>query len=105
MKPCLIVAVEGWVFVVAVQCLRNADSGDGRKLKLSYVLVHCGCASSHFKFRSTFHYFCEVCNRNTEHDLIYLLTAVGLSPGGSKHLRTNTTWNNTNNNRTTQIMW
>jgi hypothetical protein len=34
---------------------------------------------------------------------IYLLTAVGLSPGGSTHLHTNNTQNNTNNNRTTQI--
>ena len=32
-----------------------------------------------------------------------LLTAVGLSPGGSTHLHTNNTQNNTNNNRTTQI--
>ena len=35
--------------------------------------------------------------------MIYLLTAVGLSPGGSTHLHTNNTENNTNNNRTTQI--
>ena len=35
--------------------------------------------------------------------LIYLLIAVGLSPGGSTHLHTNNTQNNTNNNRTTQI--
>jgi hypothetical protein len=35
--------------------------------------------------------------------LIYLLTAVGLSPGGSTHLHTNNTQNNTNNNRTTQV--
>jgi hypothetical protein len=35
--------------------------------------------------------------------LIYLLTAVGLSPGGSTHLHTNNTQNNTDNNRTTQI--
>jgi len=34
--------------------------------------------------------------------LIYLLTAVGLSPGGSTHLHTNNA-QNTNNNRTTQI--
>jgi septal ring factor EnvC (AmiA/AmiB activator) len=34
---------------------------------------------------------------------IYLLTAVGLSPGGSTHLHTNNTQNNTNNNRTKQI--
>jgi hypothetical protein len=33
----------------------------------------------------------------------YLLTAIGLSPGGSTHLHTNNVWNNTNNNRTTQI--
>jgi len=34
---------------------------------------------------------------------IYILTVIGLSPGGSKHLRTNNTQNNTNNNRKTQI--
>jgi Pyruvate/2-oxoacid:ferredoxin oxidoreductase delta subunit len=33
----------------------------------------------------------------------YLLIAVGLLPGGSTHLHTNNIWNNTNNNRTTQI--
>jgi len=37
------------------------------------------------------------------YDMIYLLTAVGLSPGGSKHLHTNNTQNKTNNKRTTQI--
>ena len=36
-------------------------------------------------------------------DMIYLLTAIGLSPGGSAHLHTNNTQNNTNNNWTTQI--
>jgi hypothetical protein len=35
--------------------------------------------------------------------VIYLLTAVGLSRGGSTHLHTNSTQNKTNNNRTTQI--
>ena len=35
--------------------------------------------------------------------MVYLLTGVGLSPGGSTHLHTNNTQNNTNNNRTTQI--
>jgi hypothetical protein len=35
--------------------------------------------------------------------MIYLLTAIGLSPGGSTHLHTNNTENHTNNNRTTQI--
>jgi hypothetical protein len=35
--------------------------------------------------------------------IIYLLTAIGLSPGGSTHLHTNNTQNNTNNNQTTQI--
>jgi len=35
--------------------------------------------------------------------MIYLLTAIGLSPGGSTHLQTNNTQNNTNNNQTTQI--
>jgi len=35
--------------------------------------------------------------------MIYLLTAIVLSPGGSTHLYTNNTQNNTNNNRTTQI--
>jgi hypothetical protein len=33
--------------------------------------------------------------------LIYLLTAVGLSPGGKTYLHTSTTLNNTNNNQTT----
>ena len=35
--------------------------------------------------------------------MIYLLTAIGLSPSGSTHLHTNNTQNNTNNNRTTQV--
>jgi hypothetical protein len=35
--------------------------------------------------------------------MIYLLTAIGLSPGGSTHLHTNNIENNRNNNRTTQI--
>ena len=35
--------------------------------------------------------------------MIYLLTAIGLSPGGNTHLHTNNTQNNTSNNRTTQI--
>ena len=35
--------------------------------------------------------------------LIYLLTAIGLSHGGSTHLHTNNTQNNANNNRTTQV--
>jgi hypothetical protein len=35
--------------------------------------------------------------------MIYLLTTIGLSPGGSTHLHTNNTQNNTNNNRTKQI--
>jgi hypothetical protein len=30
-------------------------------------------------------------------NMIYLLTAIGLSPGGSTHLHTNNTQNNTNN--------
>jgi hypothetical protein len=34
---------------------------------------------------------------------MYLLTAIGLSPGGSTHLHTNNTQNNANNDRTTQI--
>jgi hypothetical protein len=37
------------------------------------------------------------------YDMIYLLTAAGLSPGGSTHLHTSNTQNNTNNYRTTQI--
>ena len=37
------------------------------------------------------------------YDMIYLLTAIGLSPGDSTHLHTNNTYNNTNNKRTTQI--
>ena len=35
--------------------------------------------------------------------MIYLLTAVGLSPGDSTHLHTNNIQSNTNNSRTTQI--
>jgi hypothetical protein len=35
--------------------------------------------------------------------MIYLLTAIGLSIGGSTHLHTYNTQNNKNNNRTTQI--
>jgi len=35
--------------------------------------------------------------------MIYLLTAIGLSPSGSTNLHTNNTENNTNKNRTTQI--
>jgi hypothetical protein len=35
--------------------------------------------------------------------MIYLLTAIGLSPGGSTHLHKNNTQENTNNKRTTQI--
>jgi len=35
--------------------------------------------------------------------MIYFLTAIVLSPGGSTHSHTNNTQNNTNNNRTTQI--
>jgi hypothetical protein len=37
------------------------------------------------------------------YDMIHLLTAIGLSPGGSTHLHTNNTQNNANN-RTTQII-
>jgi hypothetical protein len=36
-------------------------------------------------------------------NIIYILSAIGLSPVGSTHLHTNNTQNNTNNNRTTQI--
>jgi hypothetical protein len=35
--------------------------------------------------------------------MIYLLDAIGLSPGGSTHLHTNNTQSNTNNNQTTQM--
>jgi hypothetical protein len=35
--------------------------------------------------------------------MIYLLTAIAFSPGGSTHLDTNNTWKYTNNKRTTQI--
>jgi len=35
--------------------------------------------------------------------MIYLLTAIGLSRGGSTHLHTNNTQNNKNDNRKTQI--
>jgi hypothetical protein len=37
------------------------------------------------------------------YDMIYLLIAIGLSPGGGTHLHTNNTQNNTNNKQTTQI--
>ena len=39
--------------------------------------------------------------------MIYLLTAIGLSPGGSTHLHTNNTYNNTKQtiHRTTQQFW
>jgi hypothetical protein len=43
----------------------------------------------------------DLCRMKQEY-LIYLLTAIGLSPGGSTHLHTNNTQNNTNNNRTTK---
>jgi hypothetical protein len=36
-------------------------------------------------------------------NIIYLLTAIWLSPGGITNLHTNNTQNNTNNNRKTQI--
>jgi hypothetical protein len=39
----------------------------------------------------------------TWYGMVYLLTAIGLSPGGSTHLHTNNKQNNTNNNQTTQI--
>jgi hypothetical protein len=38
------------------------------------------------------------------YDMVCLLTAVVLLPGGSTHLHTNNTCSNTNNNRTTQII-
>jgi hypothetical protein len=60
--------------------------------------------------RQTFQYMDRTCSVLTvwdpilfTFDMIYLLTAVGLLPGGSTHLHTNNTQNNTNNNRTTQI--
>ena len=39
--------------------------------------------------------------------MIYLLTAIGLSPGGSTHLHTNNTHNNTKQtiHKTTQQFW
>ena len=37
-------------------------------------------------------------------DMIYLLTVIGSSAGGSTHLHTNNIQNNTNNNQTTQII-
>jgi cyclopropane fatty-acyl-phospholipid synthase-like methyltransferase len=43
------------------------------------------------------------CTTVSIYDMIYLLTAVVLSPGGSTHLHTNNIQNNTNNNQTTQI--
>jgi hypothetical protein len=48
-------------------------------------------------------WFCERVTIVRIRSIIYLLTAIGLSPGGSTHLHTNNTQNNTNNNRTTQI--
>jgi hypothetical protein len=30
--------------------------------------------------------------------ILYLLTAIGLSPGGNTQIHTNNTWNNTNKN-------
>jgi len=39
----------------------------------------------------------DVTNSHLGYDMIYLLTAIGLSPGGSTHLHTNNTQNNTNN--------
>ena len=41
------------------------------------------------------------------YDMIYLLTAIGLSPGGSTHLRTNNSQNDTKQtiHRTTQQFW
>jgi hypothetical protein len=60
--------------------------------------------------RQTFQYMDRTCSVLTvwdpilfTFDMIYLLTEIGLSLGGSTHLHTNSTWNNTNNNRTTQI--
>ena len=48
----------------------------------------------------------EISINNVSIYMIYFLTAFGLSPGGSTHLHTNSTKNNTNNNRTTQhVMW
>jgi hypothetical protein len=50
---------------------------------------------------------CSTCRkpkcRSQGNYVIYLLTAIGLSPGGSTHLHTNNTQNNTTNKRTTQI--
>ena len=46
--------------------------------------------------------------KSLEYDiLIYLLNAIGLSPGGSTHLHTNNTQNNTKQtiHRTTQQFW
>ena len=37
------------------------------------------------------------------YDMIYLSTAIELTPGGSGTVHTNNTYNNTSNNRTTQI--
>jgi len=46
---------------------------------------------------------CTVVIENGIYDIIYLLTAIGLSPGGSTHLHTNNTQNNTNNKRKTHV--
>jgi len=37
------------------------------------------------------------------YDMIYLSPAIGLTPGGSAHLHTHSTQNDTINNRTSQI--
>jgi hypothetical protein len=44
------------------------------------------------------YYWATVVHDSADH-MIYLLTAVVLSPGGSTHLHTNNTQNNTNNNQ------
>jgi hypothetical protein len=40
-----------------------------------------------------------------KYDMIYLLTKIGLSPGGSTHLHTNNTWNNTNKYSWFSFLW
>jgi hypothetical protein len=65
------------------------------KCLINYSVTHSQsvCAVTHC-YRGLHHFW---------YDIICLLTAIGLSPGGSTHLHTNNTWNNTNNNRKTQI--
>jgi len=80
------------------QALRNTYSGCAfvalgiKHAKRMRHIVICGMPGSTIFFHIMIWY-----------DMIYILTAVGLSPGGSTNLHTNNKKNNTNNYRTTQI--